>query len=110
MVLNVNEIAEGLLSRLGSNAVLNRHPDRRWTIAGTDVCIFYPRDRRLTLEMESLDDGSSVLVSAIPGVDNLEDCWSNSADDLYTVEAAEVLEKCLLWNYQNALESWRLAG
>ena len=56
------------------------------------------------------DKGNNVLVSAIPGVDDLAaGCWLNSTNDLYTVEATKVMEKCLLWNNQNALESWKLA-
>ena len=109
LVFNVNEVARPLLGRLGNNASIDKSNDR-WTITGTDVCIFYPRERPLTLLTESTDEGDTVLVSAIPGVNDLAaGCWSNSTNDLYTVEAAEVLEKCLLWNYQNALESWQLA-
>lgn len=108
--MNVNEIAVALLRNLGKNTALHKHPNARWTITGADVRIFYPWSRPLELTRESTDDGSSVLVTAIPGVDDLKDSWSNSADDLYTLESAEILEKCLLWNYENALESWRLAG
>lgn len=110
LVLNRNEIADSLLSKLGKMASLNKHPTGRWTITGDDVRIFYPQNRRITLTREEADNGDSVLVTAIPGVDDLNECWSNTVDDLYSLESAEVLEKCLLWNYQNAIESWSLAG
>lgn len=106
--MHVNEIAVALQRNLGKNTALHRHPNARWTIAGADVRIFYPRSRSLELTRESTD-GGSVLVTTIPGVDDLRECWSNSADDLYTLESGEILEKCLLWNCENALESWRLA-
>lgn len=107
LVLNNNEIANALLTKLGNNAALREHQDSRWTISGADVAIYHPQNRRVTLVTEKDDDGT-VLVTAIPGVEDLNECWSNSPDDLYTVEAAEILEKCLLWNYQNALDSWML--
>lgn len=108
LVLNENGIADAFLTRLGKNAALTKNQDTRWTIAGTDVKIFYPRQRPLKLVTEKTDDNTTLLVTAIPGVGDIKKCWSNSETDLYTVEAAEVLEKCLLWNYNNALEDWRL--
>eukprot|EP00978_Attheya_sp_CCMP212_P011628 scaffold28784_cov53-Attheya_sp.AAC.5 len=91
-----------------NNAALNRHQGTRWTISGADVQVYqHLQNRRVTLVTEETDNGAPVLVTAIPGVENLNECWSNSQDDLYKLEAAEVMEKCLLWNYQNALESWR---
>lgn len=63
-------------------------------------------DRRVTLVTE-YPDGTTVLVTSLSGVENLEKCWSISPNNQYTLESAEILEKCLLWNYQNALESWR---
>ena len=108
LVLNDNEIAGALLTKLGNNADLRKHQDDRWTISGADVAIYHPQNRRVTLVTERDDGDSTILVTAIPGVKDLNDCWSNSPGELYTVEAAEILEKCLLWNYQNALESWML--
>lgn len=110
LVLNVNEIGDALLRNLGNNATLHKPADSRWTINGTDVHIFYPQNRRVRLMTETADDGSPVLIKAIPGVTELQACWSNSESDLYTLEAAEVLEKCLLWNYANALENWAVTG
>lgn len=108
LVLNNNEIADALLSKLGNHAALRKHEDSRWTISGADVAIYHPQNKRVTLVTEKDNDDSTVIVTAIPGVEDLNECWSNSPDDLYAVEAAEILEKCLLWNYQNALKSWRL--
>eukprot|EP00980_Cylindrotheca_fusiformis_P001171 scaffold321_cov95-Cylindrotheca_fusiformis.AAC.12 len=108
LVLNENGIAQALLAKLGKSAVLNRNQGTRWTITGADVRVFYPQSRRVTLVTEKTDSGSLDLVTAIPGLENLNECWSNSQDDLYTLAEAELLEKCLLWNYENALESWRL--
>lgn len=106
LVLNVKEIADALISKLGNNAALHRHDgNRRWTIDGSDVTVYYPQGR-VTLRTEETDNGTLSLVTSIPGVKDLNDCWSNSRTELYSVEAAEVMEKCLLWNYQNALESW----
>lgn len=104
LVLNATEIADGLLTRhLGPNASINKS-GTRWTITGADVRIFYPCNRPIELEVE--DDDS--LVTAIPGVDNLSQCWSNSPESLLELQAAEVLEKCLQWNYENALATWRV--
>ena len=105
---NNNGIAVGLLPKLGNNAILNKNQGARWTITGADVHVFYPQDHRVTLITEVKDSGDLDLVTAIPGVENLNECWSNSQDDLYSLAAAEILEKCLLWNYRNALEKWRL--
>jgi len=105
---NNNGIAAGLLPKLGNNAILNKNQGARWTITGADVHVFYPQDHRVTLITEVKDSGDLDLVTAIPGVENLNECWSNSQDDLYSLAAAEILEKCLLWNYRNALEKWRL--
>ena len=109
LVFNRNEIAEAILNKLEKGAALYKYPNDRWTISGADVQIFYPKNNKNTLVTEESEDGDTILVTAIPGVDDLSECWSNSAN-LYEVEAAEILEKCLLWNYQNALQSWRLVG
>ena len=108
LVLNVNEIADTLISKLGNDAVLHKHNDRRWTIDGSDVAVYHPRGRRVSLTTEETDNGTLSLVTGIPGVEDLNDCWSNSPTNLYSVEAAEIMEKCLVWNHQNALQSWSL--
>ena len=53
------------------------------------------------------DDGTTeqVFENKVPGVDNLGTCWS--VRDGQSLEAAEVLEKCLLWNYNVTMETWR---
>ena len=77
-------------------------PAGRWTINGSDVKILYPLDRRIsTLLAESTDDdeeGPVDLVTAIPLVNYISECWSYSEQHPLSVEVAEVLEKCLLWN------------
>ena len=108
LVLNVNEIADALISKLGNDAVLHKHNDRRWTIDGSDVAVYHPRGRRVSLTTEETDNGTLSLVTGIPGVEDLNDCWSNSPTNLHSVEAAEIMEKCLAWNHQNALQSWSL--
>jgi hypothetical protein len=108
LVLNVNEIGETLLTKLRKNAALHKHSGSRWTIDGPDVTVYHPKGRRVSLKTEETDNGTRSLVTAIPCVDDLNDCWSNSPSNLYSVEAAELMEKCLLWNYQNALEKWSL--
>ena len=105
---NNNGIAAGLLPKLGNNAILNKNQGARWTITGADVHVFYPQNHHVALITEATDSGNLELVTAIPGVENLNECWSNSQDDLYSLAAAEILEKCLLWNYRNALKKWRL--
>ena len=83
LILNVNDIGEGLLSRLGSNAALDRQDGRRWTISGADVALHYPTGRRLKLVTEETDNGVLSLVMGIPGVSDLSLCWSNSPTDLH---------------------------
>jgi len=108
LVLNVNEIGETLLTKLGKNAALHKHNGSRWTIDGSDVTVYHPTGRRVFLKTEQTDNGSLSLVTGIPGLEDLNDCWSNSPTNSYDVEAAEIMEKCPLWNYQNALKSWSL--
>ena len=108
LVLNSNEIGETLLTKLGKNAVLHKHNDRHWTIDGSDVAVYHPTDRQVSLTTEETDNGTRSLVTGIPGVEDLNDCWSNSPTSMYSVEAAEIMEKCLMWNHQNALQSWSL--
>ena len=74
------------------------------------MALHYPTGRRLKLVTEETDNGVLSLVMGIPGVSDLSLCWSNSPTDLYSVEAAEILEKCLLWNYENALRMWATSG
>jgi len=109
LVLNDQSIGDALLARLGKNAALCKgsgRSDGRWTIVGSDVRVYHPKGRRVTLRTEETDNGTPLLVTCIPGVENLDQCWSNSPSNLYCVEAAEILEKCLLANYQNALDLW----
>lgn len=102
----INEIADTLISKLRNDAVLHKHNDRRWTIDGSDVAVYHPKGRRVSLTIEETDNGTLSLVTGIPGVEDLNDCWSNSPTNLYSVEAAEIMEKCLIWNHHNALQSW----
>ena len=87
-------------------------PNSRWTITGTDLHIHHPSNQRINLVTEETDSGPG-LVTAIPGVIGLEDlrnCWSYQVQEgSHSLEAAEILEKCLQWNHDNALEKWRLA-
>ena len=80
----------GMISTINSGS--------RWTIDGPDVTVYHPKGRRVSLKTEETDKGTRSLVTAIPCVDDLNDCWSNSPSNLYSVEAAELMEKCLLWN------------
>ena len=57
----------------------------------------------MTLTKEEAENGASVLATAIPGVDDLNECWSNSPDDLHSLESAEVLEE--ITNLSNQLEN-----
>ena len=61
---------------------------------------------QLVAESTDEEEGPVDLVTAIPGVDDLSQCWSHSEDDPLSLEAAEVLEKCLQWNYNNAVDIW----
>ena len=79
LVLNKNEIAEALLAKLGNNAKLNKNQGTRWTITGADIQVFYPQSHCVTLVTEETDSGDLDLVTAIPGVENLNECWSNSS-------------------------------
>lgn len=114
IVINDNTKAAHVLARLPNHAQLNRKENAHWTITGADVRVHYPRNRRVTLIAEIENDFSSQkeiqLVTAIPGVRNLSDCWSNSPEARLSVEAAEILEKCLLWNYEAALSMWSSLG
>ena len=106
-----NDKAEALLAKLGNNAQLHETTGHRWTIDGADVRIFYPQNRRVELVIESNDgDGQIDFVTEVPGVTNLSECWSWSGQNPFSLEAAEVLEKCLLWNYENALDTWSKLG
>jgi len=107
VVLNQNEKAEALLAKLGKSSELHKNSTDRWTIDGADVRIFYPTNRRIKLVAEETDnDGPIDLVTSIPGVSNLSECWSQSESHPLSIEAAEILEKCLLWNYNSALQQW----
>ena len=112
LVLNQNDKAEGLLAKLGKNCQLNRRTSGRWTIDGADVRIYYPQNRRVQLVAEFSDnEGEPIdLVTSVPGVTNLSECWSLLDQNPLSLEAAEVLEKCLLWNYKNALDTWSKLG
>jgi hypothetical protein len=118
IVINDNTKAEPLLKRLRNHAQLHMNESDRWTITGAELRLFYPRNRRVDLVSEVVADGPTatsvqppLLVSAVPGVSDLSrDCWSNSPQNLFSLEAAEIMEKCLFWNYHNALETWAMAG
>ena len=110
IVIFDNDKAEALLSHLSNHAQLNRHNTQHWTITGAEVRIFYPRDKLINLVAEEQDGSAPAgmmqeLVTAIPGVDDLSTCWSNSAAHLLRLEEAEVLEKLLRWNYIDALRT-----
>ena len=112
LVLNANEKAIGILSKLPKSVKLNKPRNSRWTITGTDLHIHHPFNQRVKLVTEETDSGPS-LVTAIPGIIGLEglrDCWSYQVQEgSHSLEAAEILEKCLQWNHDNALEKWRVA-
>eukprot|EP00542_Grammatophora_oceanica_P009931 CAMPEP_0194044448 /NCGR_PEP_ID=MMETSP0009_2-20130614/15916_1 /TAXON_ID=210454 /ORGANISM="Grammatophora oceanica, Strain CCMP 410" /LENGTH=433 /DNA_ID=CAMNT_0038688973 /DNA_START=164 /DNA_END=1462 /DNA_ORIENTATION=+ len=105
IVINDNTKAEPILTRLQNHAQLNRNENERWTIAGADLRLLYPRNRRIDLILDGAEEPTE-LVTAVPGVDDLSDCWSNSPQNLYSLEAAEILEKCLCWNYEEAMQTW----
>ena len=46
------------------------------------------------------------LGTAVPGVTDLSDCWSNSSQNRLSLEATKILEKYLWWNYEEALRIW----
>lgn len=113
IVINDNTKAEPLLARLENHAQLNRNENERWTITGAEVRLFYPRNRRIDLipEVEQhAENMARELVTAVPGVNNLSDCWSNSPQNLLSLEAAEIMEKCLCWNCEEALRTWPTLG
>ena len=98
LVLNQNDKAEGLLAKLGKNCQLNRRTNGRWTIDGADMRIYYPKNRRVPLVAELPDNEGGEptieLVTSVPGVTDLLECWSSQLDqNLLSLEAAEVLEK-----------------
>ncbi|CAB9516339.1 hypothetical protein SEMRO_776_G200860.1 [Seminavis robusta] len=107
IVIFDNDKMEALLTHLSNYAQLNRHNTRHWTITGAEVRIFYPRDTRINLVAEAKDGSvpagtTEDLGTAIPGVDDLSTCWSNSVTHRLRLEEAEVLEKLLSWNYVDA--------
>lgn len=111
LIVYQNDKAEALLAKLGNNSQLHRNATTRWTIDGADVRIFYPKSRWVVLVAEPTEDMHLDLVTAVPGVTDLSECWSQAADtNPLSLEAAEVLEKCLLWNYENALVAWSKLG
>ena len=61
LVLNVNEIGEILLTKLGENAVLHKDSGSRWTIDGSDITMHHPKGRRVSLKTEETDDGTLSL-------------------------------------------------
>jgi len=52
LVLNVNEIGETLMTRLGKNAAIHKHNGSRWTIDGPDVTVYHPTDRQISLRTD----------------------------------------------------------
>ena len=81
--------------------------DHFWTIAGADLKIYYPSGRMVTLETEAMrqSDGTlkPVLLTKVPGIEDLSTCWSSRG---FTLEATEILERCLTWNCNAALGIW----
>jgi hypothetical protein len=114
IVMNDNTKAEPLLTRLQNHVELKRNDNKRWTISGAQLRILYPTNRRIDLISEESEQPAAnvtpELVTAVPGVNNLSDCWSNSPENLLSLEAAEIMEKCLLWNYEEALRCWSSLG
>jgi hypothetical protein len=113
IVINDNTKAEPMLPRLQNHVELNRNENKRWTITGAQVRLFYPTNRRIDLISEPEQPAANMtpeLVTAVPGVNDLSDCWSNSPENLLSLEAAEIMEKCLRWNYEEALRSWSTLG
>ena len=118
IVLNDEKKAKAVLSRLGKRVEMKSSSgDRLFTLFGPDLQIYYPTESWVPIIMEDVqcDDDrpkttKQVFVNKVPGVDDLGTCWSvlRSDDDTgqSALEAAEVLEKCLLWNYNDAMERW----
>lgn len=114
IVINDNTKAEAMLAHLQNHAQLNRNENERWTITGADVRVFCPRNRPVDLTVEAADQHAQnmplELITAIPGLHDLSDCWSNSPQNILSLKAAEILEKCLCWNYEEALRTWSMLG
>ena len=110
IVVNDKVKAEAILARLPKLAKLHNknYEIRYWTITG--LWLLYPTNRKVDLVAKRGESTSwpTELETAIPGVYDLNDCWSfeTNDNDSLTLEAAEILEKCLCWNYDAALESW----
>ena len=107
IVLNEPRKVNAVLRRLGKNVETKSSGDL-FTLFGPDLKVCYPTERRIRVVTEDMqhDDGTTekVFVNKVPGVDDLGTCWSILDDQ--SLEAAEVLEKCLLWNYNEAMEIW----
>jgi hypothetical protein len=112
IVLNDSNKAAALLKRLG-NGVDTKSSSSFVTFVGPDLKVCYPTERWVSIKMEDMQchDGTvkQVFVNKVPGVDDLGTCWSVRHDD-QSLEEAEILEKCLLWNYHKAREIWSLLG
>jgi hypothetical protein len=111
IVLNDKRKANAVLRRLGNNVEM-KSSGSLITLVGPDLKVCYPTERRVCLKTEDMQcpNGTTeqVFVNKVPGVDDLGTCWS--VRDGQSLEAAEVLEKCLLWNYDEARETWLSLG
>jgi hypothetical protein len=111
IVLNDTSKGDAVLKRLGNNVEM-KSSCGRVTLVGPDLRVHYPTERWVHIKMEDMQDidGTTkrVFVNKIPGVDDLGKCWSVRDDQ--SLEAAEVLEKCLLWNFNLALQTWLELG
>jgi len=112
IVLKDSRKANAVLRRLGKNVDMKSSGSSLVTLVGPDLKVCYRTERRVRIELEDMqcDDGTTeqVFVNKVPGVDDLGTC-SFVRDD-QSLEAAEVLEKCLLWNYNEARETWSSLG
>ena len=115
IVLNDSNKANAVLRRLGKNVEIKKSSSggSPVTLVGPDLKVCYPAERRVSIKKEEMQchGGTTALVfvNKVPGVDDLTTCWS-VCDDGQSLEAAEVLEKCLLWNYKEAIDIWSSLG
>lgn len=113
LVFKDDSKADKWMQRLPNKVILHRPRDKHCYATG--LKIYCLASRKITLMFEPLQQPDRSmeyeLLTAVPGIENLDDCWSiERGNDGVRLLVAEIMEKCLQWNYEQALRMWAQVG